>query len=79
MNEYKRVKRVLQQPDKKKAVEELNRINLTKKERETVELLFFSGATIERAAELLQVSPSTVSNWKKNAMEKCAAVFLYEN
>lgn len=79
MNEYKRVKRVLQQPDKKKAVEELNRVNLTKKERETVELLFFSGATIERVAELLQVSPSTVSNWKKNAMEKCAAVFLHEN
>ncbi len=75
MNDSKLVRTVLQQPDKQKAVEALERVNLIKRERETIQYIFFCGFTIEKTAELLDVSPSSVANWKKSAMKKCAVVF----
>ena len=69
------VKRILQQPDKSKAVAALEKVNLTKKERYVMEHIFFDGMTAEETAESMDVSVSAVNKWKAKGMKKCLEVF----
>lgn len=69
------VKTVLQQPSKQHAVEQLDRVNLTKRERLVAEFIYFDGLTTEEVAEVLDVSVSSVAKWKKNIVNKCSSVF----
>lgn len=69
------VKTVLQQPNKQYAVEQLDRVNLTIRERKVAEYIYFDGLTTEEVAEVMDVSVSSVAKWKKNIVNKCSNVF----
>lgn len=69
------VKSVLQQASKKDAIEQLDKVNLTKRERAVAEYIYFDGLTTEEVAEVLDVSTSSVAKWKKNIVNKCSKVF----
>lgn len=75
MTESAFVKSVLQQASKKNAVEQLDKVNLTKRERIVAEYIYFDGFTTEEVAEALDVSTSSVAKWKKNIVNKCSEVF----
>lgn len=69
------VKSILQQPNKACAVQALDKVNLTIKERDVMRFIYFDGLTAERTAEVMDVSVSAVNKWKRSAVKKCAAVF----
>lgn len=69
------VKSVLQQASKKDAIGQLDKVNLTKRERVVAEYIYFDGLTTEEVAEVLDVSTSSVAKWKKNIVNKCSKVF----
>ena len=75
MTESAFVKSVLQQASKKDAIEQLDKVNLTKRERMVAEYIYFDGLTTEAVAEALDVSTSSVAKWKKNIVKKCSKVF----
>ena len=75
MTESAFVKSVLQQASKKNAVEQLDKVNLTKRERIVAEYIYFDGLTTEAVSEALHVSTSSVAKWKKNIVKKCSEVF----
>lgn len=75
MTESAFVKSVLQQANKKNAVEQLDKVNLTKRERIVAEYIYFDGLTTEKVAEVLDVSTSSVAKWKKDIVNKCSKVF----
>ena len=74
MTESAFVKSVLQQASKKIAIDQLNKVNLTKRERTVAEYIYFDGFTTEKVAEVLDVSSSSVAKWKKNIVKKCSDV-----
>ena len=51
MTESAFVKSVLQQASKKNAVEQLDKVNLTKRERIVAEYIYFDGLTTEAVSE----------------------------
>ncbi|MBQ5659240.1 MAG: sigma-70 family RNA polymerase sigma factor [Peptococcaceae bacterium] len=75
MTESAFVKSVLQQASKKDAIEQLDKVNLTKRERIVAEYIYFDGLTTEKVAEVLDVSTSSVAKWKKDIVKKCSKVF----
>ena len=75
MTESAFVKSVLQHASKKNAIDQLNKVNLTKRERTVAEYIYFDGFTTEKVAEVLDVSTSSVAKWKKNIVKKCSEVF----
>jgi DNA-directed RNA polymerase specialized sigma subunit len=75
MTESAFVKSVLQQASKKDAIEQLDKVNLTKRERIVAEYIYFDGLTTEKVAEVLDVSTSSVAKWKKDIVKKCSEVF----
>ena len=75
MTESAFVKSVLQQASKKDAIEQLDKVNLTKRERIVAEYVYFDGLTTEKVAEVLDVSTSSVAKWKKDIVKKCSKVF----
>lgn len=75
MTESAFVKSVLQQASKKDAIEQLDKVNLTKRERMVAEYIYFDGLTTEKVAEVLDVSTSSVAKWKKDIVKKCSKVF----
>ena len=75
MTESAFVKSVLQQASKKDAIEQLDKVNLTKRERMVAEYIYFDGLTTEKVAEVQDVSTSSVAKWKKDIVKKCSKVF----
>ena len=75
MTESAFVKSVLQQASKKDAIEQLDKVNLTKRERIVAEYIYFDGLTTEKVAEVIDVSTSSVAKWKKDIVKKCSKVF----
>lgn len=75
MNDANVVKMVLQQANKQNAIEQLERVNLTLKEKRVAELIYFDGLTIEEVAEIMDVSTSSITKWKKSIISKCSKVF----
>lgn len=69
------VKTVLQQANKQYAVEQLDRVNLTIRERLVAEYIYFDGLTTEQVAEAMDVSVSSVAKWKKSIVKKCSKIF----
>lgn len=69
------VKAVLMQPSREKAIAALEAVNLTKKEAQIMQNIYFDGLTAEETAELLYMSASNVNKHKKRAKEKCKKVF----
>lgn len=69
------VKAVLMQPSREKAIAALEAVNLTKKEVQIMQNIYFDGLTAEETAELLYMSASNVNKYKKRAKEKCKKVF----
>lgn len=72
------VKRVLDCPSKPLLILALELVNLKEKERVAVEYVDIKGYTEEQTAEILNISRSSVTKYRKNAYIKMGKVWEKE-
>lgn len=70
-----KVKATLRQADKEKALAELRRVNLTKREWDILCLKYFDGYTLEEIAEKMSMSRDNIVKSKASAERKCSQMF----
>ncbi len=72
------VKRVLDCPSKPLLILALELVNLKEKERVAIEYVDIKGYTEEQTAEILNISRSSITKYRKNAYNKMGKVWEKE-
>ena len=77
--ETKEVKKILHNADKEYVLEILSKINLSIREKTVIESTELDRVTISEMAEKMYLSPDSISNIKKSAVNKIYTFLMQKN